>query len=64
MGESWSRRHEQAASSREVHCRGGDRGTGLGRAPAETGLPSDHSTAAANGLLPRQADGRLSPLSD
>ena len=63
MGESRSRRHEQAAGSK-VHCRGRDPGTGLGRAPAETGLPSDHSTAAANGLLPRQADGRLSPLSD
>lgn len=64
MGESWSRRHEQAASSREVHCRGGDPGMGLGRAPAEMGLPLDHSTATVNGLLPRQADRRLSPLSD
>lgn len=38
--------------------------TGLGRALAVMGLPSDHSTATANELPPRQADGRPSPLSD
>lgn len=42
----------------------GTQAQGLGRAPAGTGLLSDHSAAAANGLLPRQADGRPGPLND